>query len=71
MIDSLGYEVGDNLICEVFEWLWFCMWIGDMVGCSGGDEFIVLVDDMDDLFDVVCVVECIWCYLLKFFLIDG
>ena len=69
--DSLGHVVGDKLICGVAERLQTCMRTGDTVGRSVGDEFIVLVDDLDDPSDAVRVAKRIQQQLSEPHLIDG
>ncbi|OOG38113.1 diguanylate cyclase [Rhodanobacter sp. C05] len=44
--DSFGHDVGDLLLCEVSHRLKHCVREVDTVGRMGGDEFVVLLDNI-------------------------
>jgi diguanylate cyclase (GGDEF)-like protein/PAS domain S-box-containing protein len=55
--DSLGHEAGDKLLIVVAERLKACLRPEDTAARVGGDEFTVLVEDVDGVDDAVRVAE--------------
>jgi diguanylate cyclase (GGDEF)-like protein/PAS domain S-box-containing protein len=55
--DSLGHAVGDQLLIEISKVLKTCMRSSDTVARFGGDEFVVLLNEIQDGQDAVKVVH--------------
>jgi diguanylate cyclase (GGDEF)-like protein len=55
--DSLGHAVGDELLVAIAERLQTVVRAGDTVGRFGGDEFVVLCEELGDDEDVAAVAE--------------
>jgi diguanylate cyclase (GGDEF)-like protein/PAS domain S-box-containing protein len=48
---NLGHQVGDRLLVALAQRLQKCVRSGDTVACLGGDEFAVLLDDIENAND--------------------
>ena len=57
--DTLGHDMGDQLLQEVAARLRSCLRETDVVGRLGGDEFTVILNDLDDVGSVDRVAETI------------
>jgi diguanylate cyclase len=55
--DSLGHDVGDNLLQSVAKRLQACVRLSDTVSRQGGDEFVVLLAEIEDVHDAVLTAE--------------
>jgi diguanylate cyclase (GGDEF)-like protein len=55
--DSLGHEVGDKLLQSVARRLQACVRHSDTVSRHGGDEFVVLLPEVDDVQGAVLIAE--------------
>ena len=55
--DSLGHEVGDQLLQSAAKRLQACVRFSDTVSRQGGDEFIVLLAEVEEVQGVVLIAE--------------
>jgi diguanylate cyclase (GGDEF)-like protein len=69
--DNLGHMAGDNLLQQVALRLTNCVRGDDTVCRYGGDEFVVMLPEVDDEESVVAVVEKIHTYLDAPYIIDS
>ena len=69
--DSLGHEVGDNLLVAVAERLKGCLRAGDTAARFGGDEFTVLLEEVTDAGDVARVADKITQALVAPFVLES
>ena len=53
--DSFGHNAGDQLLREVASRLESCLRLGDIAGRVGGDEFVLIVFDVEEITDVIRV----------------
>ncbi|RZM78781.1 EAL domain-containing protein [Leptolyngbya iicbica] len=57
--DSLGHDAGDFLLQVVATRLDQCLRVGDTLARTSGDEFAILLEDINSIDDVLVVVESI------------
>jgi len=69
--DTLGHDVGDQLLCEAAERFTSCVREGDTVARLGGDEFAIILNDLASHDDVRPVANKIITSLSKLFLINN
>ncbi len=69
--DSMGHEVGDQLLVSVAERLLGSLRVEDTAARFGGDEFTVLLEDVTDASDAVRVAGQITQALKAPFVLDG
>ena len=55
--DSLGHEIGDQVLREVSARLSACTRKSDLVARFGGDEFVILLEDLRELKDIAHIAE--------------
>lgn len=55
--DSLGHKVGDQLLIEISRRLEMCIRSCDTVARHGGDEFVILLEDIKNVSDATYVAE--------------
>lgn len=69
--DSLGHQIGDKVLVEVGSRIQRCLHPGDHLCRFGGDEFVVLLDDLAQADDAQCVAKRIMEGLLHPMIIAG
>jgi diguanylate cyclase (GGDEF)-like protein/PAS domain S-box-containing protein len=69
--DSLGHQMGDNLLVAVGERLKGCLRPEDTLARFGGDEFVVLLEEVDGPDEPVRIAERITHKLRDPFVLDG
>jgi diguanylate cyclase (GGDEF)-like protein/PAS domain S-box-containing protein len=68
--DSLGHQVGDEILKEVAHRLTACVRDEDTVSRFGGDEFVLVLDRISDKDDVLRVVDAIYDALKSPIIVD-
>ena len=68
--DSLGHAAGDDLLCQVADKLRACVRVSDTVARVSGDEFLILLGDLQDEDAIVAVVAKVTHLLGRAFAID-
>jgi diguanylate cyclase (GGDEF)-like protein/PAS domain S-box-containing protein len=69
--DSLGHHTGDLLLRAVAQRISECVRAGDTVGRPGGDEFLVLLADLDEPEDAARVAEKILTAVSEPYTLEG
>lgn len=69
--DSLGHAVGDQLLQSVAKRMEACIRHSDTVSRSGGDEFVVLLTEVEELQDASLIAEKMMKAMAKPHRIDG
>lgn len=69
--DSLGHTTGDKLLIECGRRLGLCCRPHDTLARMGGDEFVLLLEDIDDAPDAIRVAERIQRHFATPFVIGG
>lgn len=69
--DQLGHTAGDQLLREVAARLSACLRYGDTACRYGGDEFLILLGEVDDDSSVAAVIEKIQSCLAEACLLNG
>nr|WP_246480842.1 EAL domain-containing protein [Motiliproteus sediminis] len=69
--DTLGHQTGDELLLQASQRLKACLLDGDTLSRHGGDEFVVLLEDLADGGQVERMAEKILAELSRPFVIDA
>ena len=69
--DKYGHEIGDKLLIEVAERITSCIREEDTVSRQGGDEFALLLNDIESVGQCAQTIDRIHHSLAKPYLIDG
>jgi diguanylate cyclase len=69
--DKLGHAVGDKLLQQVAERLAACIRCGDTACRYGGDEFVVMLPEINGQENAAAVTEKIRSHLARDYVVDG
>lgn len=69
--DTLGHSSGDDLLKDISNGLKHLVRKSDMVSRFGGDEFLIMLSDINDPQDIIVIVEKIMAYFSDFFNVNG
>jgi diguanylate cyclase len=69
--DSLGHFVGDKLLCEVAKRFIHCVRETDTVSRQGGDEFVILLSEIDSAESVAEIAEKLLAVVAQPYFVDG
>ncbi|QXM05515.1 putative bifunctional diguanylate cyclase/phosphodiesterase [Crassaminicella indica] len=69
--DILGHHIGDMLLQAVAKRLKKCVDAGNTVGRLGGDEFIIILEEIKSVQNVIKIVHKIFHIFEKYFLLKG
>ncbi|MEG4289005.1 EAL domain-containing protein [Microcoleus sp. C2C3] len=69
--DSLGHAIGDQLLVAIARRLEACLRAGDTVARIGGDEFVLLLEDIDSINEATSIVNRLQKKITSPILLDG
>ncbi len=69
--ESLGHDMGDWLLMESAHRLQACLPPSTLLARSGGDEFMILMDDLQDFSEAITLAQKINQELARTFVVDG
>nr|WP_320048485.1 EAL domain-containing protein [uncultured Desulfuromonas sp.] len=69
--DSLGHEIGDRLLCEVARRLRLCIGGLDTVARLSGDEFAIIIDQLNNIENVILIAQEVNRRLAEVMVVEG